>query len=165
MIATALALLAAQVQVDPAVATAAPALTQLPAGTPMRLATLAEISSRAVVQGQRFALQVADDVTVDDKVLIPKGTPATGEVEAISGKGMFGKPARLVLQPLFVEVGGHRVNLVGDAEHRGKDATAGAAAVTLITPLGLFITGKTAVVPAGTPLFARVRSDVTLAQR
>ena len=70
--------------------------------------------------------------------------------------------ARLVLQPLFIDVAGERVNLVGDTEQRGKDATAGAAVTTFITPFGLLITGKSAVVKAGSAMFGRVRTDVAV---
>jgi hypothetical protein len=163
IIAAALAVAAGQLQ--PASAAELPLTLVLPAGTPIRLATVGPISSRSVVQGQRFALEVVEDVRAGQNLVIPRGTPATGEVADISGKGMLGKAARLVIQPLFVELAGKRVNLVGDSEHRGKDATVAAAAVTLLTPFGLFITGKTAVIPVGAPLFARVRSDVSLHQR
>jgi hypothetical protein len=103
------------------------AAINLPAGTPLRLKSVGPINSRAVRQGQRFALELADDVIAGSSVAIPRGTPAVGEVEAVSGTGMFGKAARLVLRPLFVEVGGQRVNLVGMTNEKGKDATAGAA--------------------------------------
>jgi hypothetical protein len=135
----------------------------LPAGTAVRLVTVGPINSRSVLQGQRFALQVADDVTVGSRVVIPRGTPAVGEVEQVSGTGMFGKAARLSLTALFIEVDGERVNLAGGTEANGHDATAGAAvAVALAGTFGLIITGKSASVPAGSLLFSRVRNDVAL---
>ena len=135
----------------------------VPAGTPMSFVTTTEISSRSARQGQRFPLQVSEDVTLASQVVIPKGTAAVGEVEAVSGKGMFGKAGRLVLRPLFIDIGGERVNLVGAIADKGHDGTAAAAVTTaLIGGFGLIITGKSAVVPAGSPLYGRVRSDVTL---
>lgn len=138
----------------------------LPAGTSIRLATLGPIDSRSVKQGQRFALRVTEDVTVGSRIVIPRGTDAVGEVEALSGKGMFGKAAKLTLAPLFVDVAGQRVNLVGTSVEKGSDATAGAAVGTvLVGVFGLIITGKSATVPTGSILFGRVRTDVAIPQR
>jgi hypothetical protein len=115
-----------------------------------------------VKQGQRFALRVAEDVAVGTRVAIPRGTAAVGEVDAVSGKGMFGKAAQLVLRPLFIDIGGARVNLVGSTSQKGKNGTAAAAIATAITPFGLAITGKSATVPPGAPIDGHVRTDVAL---
>lgn len=142
-----------------------PLATVLPAGTPIRLTTVGPLDSRRVIQGQRFPLKIDEDVVVGSRVAIPRGTTAVGEVEAVSGKGMFGKAGKLVLIPVFVEIDGRRVALTGGTEQSGKDATAGAAVASVITPLGLIITGKSAMVPAGALIFGRVTSDFSLAQK
>jgi len=134
----------------------------LPAGTAVRLVTVGAVDSRSAKQGQRFVLALAEDVTVGSTVVIPRGTAAVGEVEAVSGKGAFGMPAHLVLRPLFVEVTGERINLVGLNKENGQNNVAAAAITTAITPLGLLITGKSATVPAGSVILGRVRSDVTV---
>lgn len=133
------------------------------AGTPVQLTTETSLDSRSVRQGQRFTVIVAEDVTDGAHVLIAKGTRAVGEVEAVSGKGMFGKAGSLLLRPLFVEVAQQRINLEGAEEARGKEQLGGAAVATVLTGgFGLFITGKSATVPAGSILRARVRSDATI---
>lgn len=135
----------------------------LPAGTPVELKTVDPLDSRTAKQGQRFALQVSEDIVVGATTVIPRGTAAVGEVEAVSGKGMVGKAGRLVLQPLFIDVSGERINLLGTNDQRGKDSTAGVAVGSLlISGLGIFITGRSASVPAGSPLPGRVRTDVAL---
>ena len=141
----------------------APASLVLPAGTPVHVVTVDALDSRSAKQGQRFALRIDEDVSVGPSVVIQRGTAAVGEVEAVSGKGMVGQAGKLVLRPLFIEIAGQRVNLVGANEERGKDATAGVAVgAILVSPLSMFITGKSASVPAGSPLPARVRTEVTL---
>ncbi len=81
----------------------------------------------------------------------------------MTGKGMFGKPGSLMLRPLFVELGGQRINLDGVIEQRGKKQVGGAAVATVaVGALGLIITGKSATLPAGSRLDGRVRSDVTV---
>ena len=166
MIIAALALLGTDLQASaaPAHAPTQPTVSiVLPAGTPVELKTIDPLDSRTARQGQRFALQVSEDVVVGSAIVIQRGTAAVGEVEAVSGRGMVGKAGRLVLQPLFIEVAGERINLVGANERRGKDSTTGVAVGSLlISGWGLFITGKSASVPAGSPLPGRVRSDVAL---
>ena len=137
--------------------------TVLRAGTPIRFVTEAAIDSRSVRQGQRFAIVVAEDLVDGSRVLIPKGTKAVGEVEAVSGKGMFGKPGSLSLRPLFIEIGDQRINLEGAAEEVGKEQVGGAAIATVLTGgLGLVITGKSARLDAGSPLTGWVRNDATI---
>ena len=163
-----IAAVAAAIALQPLAApTPLPAMTAavvfVPAGTPIRFATESVIDSRTVQQGQRFTLIVTEDVAVGDRIVLPKGTRAVGEVEAVTGKGMFGQAGSLVLRPLFVELSGRRINLEGVFERRGKEQVGGAAVTTVITGgLGLIITGKSATLPAGSPLEGRVRNDVTL---
>ncbi len=160
MIAILVALLALQLATQP-VALAPTSLIR--AGTPVAFVTESVIDSRTVRQGQRFTIIVVDDVIVGDKPLILKGTRAIGEVEAVTGKGMFGKPGTLALRPLFVELGGQRIYFDGLTEQRGKEQVGGAAVATFAAgAFGLIITGKSATLPAGSRLEGRVRSDVTI---
>lgn len=141
-----------------------PKTVTLRAGTPIRFVTEAAIDSRFVRQGQRFTIVVSDDVVDRGTVTIAKGTRAVGEVEVVTEKGMFGKPGGLVLRPLFIELGGTRINLEGIAQTSGKEQVGGAAVATVLTGgLGLIITGKSAQMPAGSELMGMVRNNVTVA--
>jgi hypothetical protein len=158
-----LALIAADVPASSS--TIAAGRITIPGGTPVRLTTVAPLDSRSVKQGQRFELRVSEDVRVGPLIVIPRGAAAVGEVEAVSRKGMVGKPGRLVLQPLFVTVSGERVFLAGSADQRGADATTGVAVGSLLlSPLGMFITGKSASLAAGSKIDARVRTEATVPQ-
>jgi hypothetical protein len=147
-----------------AAATPPPALTAqqplLSAGTQLRFTTDALLDSRSLVQGQRFGLKLADDVMVGGKVVIPRGTAAVGEVESLREKGMLGKSAKFVVRPLFIEWNGRRINVVGSNEHSGKRAVTEAAVATAVVTFGVFITGKSATLPAGSMLYGAVRDDV-----
>lgn len=152
----------------PVPATAAPAskpaaLVRLPAGTSVRFTTNGPIDSRSIRQGERFGLTVADDVMAGAQLVIPRGTPAVGEVEALSDRGSFGRGAKFTLVPLFVDFGGQRINLTGKTKSEGRSQI-GAAAVTtvLIGGVGLLITGRSATLPAGSELRGEIRSDVSL---
>ena len=163
MIAALVAALALQAPPAPAPGPVAPATITLRASTPVHFVTEAAIDSRTVRQGERFTIIVAEDVSVGETLVLAKGTRGVGEVEAVSGKGMFGKSGSLALMPLFVERGGQRIYLEGALEQRGKEQIGGAAVTTaLLGGLGMAITGKSATLAAGSPIDGRVRSDVTL---
>jgi hypothetical protein len=137
--------------------------TTLPPRTPVRLVTTVEVSSRGLVQGQRIPLRLAEDLAGGGRVLVPAGTAAVGEIEALSEKGMFGKAAKFTLQPLFIDAGGRRINLAGRHREAGEKGTTTAAVATVFAgTLGLFITGKSAKLAAGSELMAEVRDDTPL---
>jgi len=145
---------------------ATPPAVMLPAGTPLRLRTVDAINSANLVQGQRVVLTVADNVRVGTRLVIPRGTAAVGEIEALDQKGIFGKAAKFSLRPLFVDLPGQRVNLVGGHAHQGKDGVAAAAVTTvLFGALGIIITGKSATLPANSIIDGEIRNNVLVADR
>lgn len=131
-------------------------------GTPIRFVTEATIDSRSARQGERFGLVVKDDVQVDKIVVISGGTRGVGEVQSISSTGGYGKAGVLVLQPLFIDISGQRINLVGHSATEGRDKLGEAAVAGFLIGFGSFITGKTAIVPAGSDIYGAVRDDTLL---
>lgn len=132
-------------------------------GTPVALKTLAPLSSRRARQGQRFDLEVMDEVRVDGMLVIPRGAHGVGEVSRVVTKGMMGKAGKIEVRVLFVEVGGSRIRLDGTASDKGAS---GAAPVVLAAPLigvsAAFFTGKSAVLPAGSSIQGFVFADLPL---
>lgn len=138
----------------------APMLRQ---GTPVALKTVEPLSSRRARQGQRFALEVLDEVRVDGMLVIPRGARGVGEVSRVVTKGMMGKAGKLEVRALYVEVAGSRIRLDGIASDKGAS---GAAPVVLAAPLigvsAAFFKGKSAVLPAGSTIEGFVFQDVPL---
>lgn len=133
----------------------------LAAMTPVRLATRNVIDSRSVRQGQRFALAVTEPVKLGERFVIPAGTPAVGEVEAVTAKSSGGLAGKLALVPLFIEWRGERIFLRGRREEAGGSGVGASVAVTvLLSPLGGLISGQSATVPAGSIIDGEIRSDV-----
>jgi hypothetical protein len=155
---------AAQVPVPALVQAEAPPLV-LRHGTRVPMQTVQPLSSKRARQGQRFDLEVTEEVRVEGLLVIPKGARGVGEVSRAIPKGMMGKAGKLEVRVLFVEVGGQRIRLDGQAADRGKS---GLAPVALMTPLvGIasgFITGKNATIPAGSAIDGYVYKDVPLAR-
>jgi hypothetical protein len=132
-------------------------------GTAVPMRTIEPLRSKGAYQGQRFALEVSEDVRVDGLVVIPKGARGAGEVSRIVVRGVMGKPAKLEVRVLFVETGGARIRLDGKAKDRGAS---GAAPVVLAAPLigvsAAIFTGKGASIPAGAAIDGYVHDDLPL---
>ncbi|HEX6377028.1 MAG TPA: hypothetical protein VFZ91_15055 [Allosphingosinicella sp.] len=145
---------------QPAPAEAGPVLRQ---GTRVAMKTIQPLSSKRAHQGQRFDLEVSEEVRVAGLLVIPRGARGVGEVSRAVPKGMMGRAGTLEVRVLFVEVGGARIRLDGQAEEHGKG---GPAPVALAAPLiGLgsaFVTGTSAVIPAGSAIDGFVYQDVPL---
>ena len=58
--------------------------TVLPRGTVVHLVTMAPLSTAGNKSGDEFYLEVADDVSLNGVVVIPRGSPAAGHVYARS---------------------------------------------------------------------------------
>jgi hypothetical protein len=135
----------------------------VPQGTRIPLRTLETLSSKKARQGQRVPLEVASDVVFDGIVIVPKGTRAAGEISRVTAKGVLGKSGKLGLRVMFLELGGQRVRLDGEARDKGSS---GAAPVVLASVLigvsGVFVTGTSAVIPAGTAVDGFLHDDLKL---
>ncbi|SFP47165.1 hypothetical protein [Sphingomonas rubra] len=131
----------------------------IPAGTSVRLVTAQPLSSKTQVKGDLVALRTAEDVRVGDVVAVPKGTAATGQVAEARAKGAMGMAGRLEIRPLYLTLDGRTVRLAGaEGEHGGVQPGA-ILGMLLVAPL---FTGKSAVIPEGTPLRAVVAKTVIL---
>lgn len=137
--------------------------TVLRGGTEVPMKTVRRISSLHARQGERFDLEVTQDVLTSGRVAIPKGSRGIGEVRRVVSKGMMGKSGKLEVQVLFVEVGGRRIRVDGLAADRGKAGTIGVVGAALLAgAFGGFVTGTSAVIPAGTEISGYVFKDVQL---
>lgn len=128
-------------------------------GTTIRLLTAERLSSKHAATGDMVALKVADDVEVDGLVAIPAGTPAKGQVSDASGTGGLGTSGKLMLRPLYLQLGGTIVRLDGQVKQDGGLPVG--TAVGMIAVSGLF-SGRSAEIPAGAPLQSAVRRTVTV---
>jgi hypothetical protein len=140
-----------------------PAPFALRAGTPVPLVTATEVNSKTHRQGARFDLTVSEDVRVGDLVVIPKGAVATAEVAHHVASGALAKAGRLDIQLLFVTVGDRRIRLDGRQMAKGPGATSSPALTGVaIVAISSLLQGKSASIPAGTPITGYVHRDLPL---
>ena len=136
-------------------------------GTEVPLVLSEELSTKnkQLKTGQRFQMEVSAAVLVQGVVVIPSGSPAVGEITEVRNKGMWGKSGHFSARVLYVIVNGRQIRLSGSFEKKGTSGGVGAVAVSAIVfaPAGFFMTGKSAILPIGTPVKAFVDEDVPLA--
>lgn len=144
----------------PAVAPEAGLLT-LAAGTPITLAVAHEVNSSTHHQGDTFPLTVLNDVRIGDTIVIPRGTPALGEVTWRTGKGAFGKSGKLEFSLRYIDLGGQHIPVTGDYRQEGEGNTiAVGVGIIAIGIFAGFITGKRARVPMGRELMSQLAQPV-----
>lgn len=167
----ALAQVAQVAQPQPGTAVAAtlapvPESNVLRVGTEVSLKMREELSTlgKKLRVGQRFQMEVAEPVTVGGQIVIPVGSPATGEVTEVRNKGMWGKSGYINGRVLYAQVNGRQIRLTGSLDDKGKTGTAGVVASVALVPLaGFFVTGTSAVIPVGAPVRAFVDEDIAVA--
>ncbi len=113
--------------------------------------------------GYHFQMEVAEAVMVNNQVVIPAGSPATGEVTEVRNKGMWGKSGHLTASILYVRVNGRQIRLNGTFDDKGVTGTAGVvAAIAFVPVVGFFTTGTSAAVPTGSQVKGFIAEDVPL---
>lgn len=146
-----------------AIAPSAPSESILRAGTkvPLKMSEGLTTKGKKLRVGQRFQLEVAQDVRLGDMTVIPAGTPATGEVTDVRNKGMWGKSGRIGAQLLYMRVNGRQIRLSGQLDDKGVTGTAGVVGAVALVPIaGFFMTGTSANIPLGGAVTGFLDEDV-----
>ncbi|HEV7311074.1 hypothetical protein [Sphingopyxis sp.] len=149
--------------VAPAVAVAAPAPgLMLPSYTEVILTPDAEANSKKLREGHTVPMHTVFDVMHNGVVVIPKGTRGMGTVTWRTGKGAFGKSAKM--EVTFNELtlpNGHRLPLAGMHRQEGEGNTGAAVGAAIaVGVFGAFVTGKSAIIPVGQHLMARTNEPL-----
>lgn len=154
------------ITISSAVSAQAPAATQspaavestarrearLPLGTTIVLVMNGQLSSAENRVGDAIALTVVDDVRIEGEIVIPRGTPAAGEVIWRTGRGAFGKSGKMDIAMRYIDLNGIRLPIEGVFRQSGGTPT---AAIIATGVLGAAITGSSARIPAGQRIVAR----------
>jgi hypothetical protein len=124
----------------------------LPANTQIALQIDEKLVSGVSVAGSTFKMQVTNDISVDDQVVIPSGTPAFGEVIDSKRAGMLGKAGVLVLSARVIRLNQRSIRLHSALGAAGNSNVMGA----FIIP---FIRGGNATVEPGTRILVHTAAD------
>jgi hypothetical protein len=135
----------------------------LPAGTAIMFETLSVLSSETSVRGDRVTLLVAEDVVLDNIVIVPKGTRGFAQIIRTEPKAGFGVGGQLGLELLYIEIGARVIRLRGTASWSGRAReTRGIARSVFTSAAAVAMTGRRAEIPAGTRLEGQVLRAVVL---
>lgn len=144
----------------------------LPQSHVFKIALTEPLSTKNSKEGQAFSFAVAEDVVVDNVLLVPKNTVGTGHITELQKPRSFGRAAKLDL--VFDQVktiDGTEFALEQGAEAKEaiksevKAAGASVAGAALLGPIGLiggfFVKGQDIDYPQGTVFYVQPLVQVT----
>src|SRR5580700_1812882 len=140
-------------------------------GTPVKLTLGRSLSSADAHAGDRVDFEVAEEVSINRIVIIPKGSPASGTVTTAHAKRRMGRGGKLDVNIDSVEIAdGEKAALRAVKESQGGGHTGimagGMVATSLIVwpaaPAFLLMHGKDVTIPKGTEVTAYVSGDMKL---
>ncbi|PNS08450.1 hypothetical protein Lysil_0079 [Lysobacter silvestris] len=112
-------------------------------------------------------MHVSEDVMLDGRIVIPSGTPASGEVIDSQSGGAGGAPGKLSVSARSIQLGERVIALrsrLSAGNGVGKDRSNVSMAVSLaVGVFGLFVNGGSVTIPAGTPMSAKLAQDTPFA--
>lgn len=133
----------------------------IPAGSRIALRTVEEISSKNARKGDLVRLEVAEDLALDGRVVLQAGTPAVAELTLAEKKGWMGRAGKLAARLLYLDLPTGPVRVRGELGDAGQSNSGVATMVSVFTGFG-FITGKSAVIPAGSEVATRLERDARI---
>lgn len=134
------------------------------APVPVALSEFLTTKGKRLKVGQRVQLEVAQDVLLNGRVVIPARSPVEGVLTEVRNKGMWGKSGGIHLQIKSVNINGTNIRLKGDMDSRGETGTAGVVGAIVVLPVaGFFVTGTSAEMPLNMPGRAFLDQDIALA--
>jgi hypothetical protein len=151
--------------------TASPKGFALEDGTPVKLGLGRSLSSADAHAGDSVDFEVAEEVSINRIVVIPKGSPASGTVTTAHAKRRMGRGGKLDVNIESVQLAdGEKATLRAVKESQGGGHTGvmagGMVATSLIVwpaaPVFLLMHGKDVTIPKGTEVTAYVSGDMKL---
>jgi hypothetical protein len=140
-------------------------------GTPVKLRLSETISSADAKVGQEIPFDVVEDISVDQTVVLPKGSTAIATVTEADHKKSMGRGGKLNISISYARLADQEkaaLRATKDTKGGGHvGAMTGAMVATAVVffpaaPLFLFIKGKDITIPQGTEITAFVEGDMHL---
>lgn len=95
----------------------------LPSNSDVWLSMDHEVNTKKVKQGDTFPMTVSRDVMLGNYVVIPRGTPAHGQISYRTGKGAFGKSGKMEFDLTDVTLPGRSIPVAGHYRIEGSGNT------------------------------------------
>ena len=134
------------------------------ANTELLLRLSQEVSSKRMKEGETFRVSLAQDVMIGNYVVLPRGTPGKGYISYRTGKGAFGKSAKMEITMRSLDLpNGRSIPLEGMTRQEGQGNT-GATVGTAVAvgPFAAFVTGRSAIFQEGREVRAFTREALVV---
>ena len=147
--------------------------TTLPKDSIIKVEFTQELGNRLNKEGDEVNFKVADNLYVNDVLVLPKGATGKGVVKKVVQPGIFGKDGRVDIEFSYVyAVDGSKIPVVlGDLAEQQAKTIAGAAGASIggmviLGPVGVvggaFVKGSSVVIPVGSATFVQTAVDTTI---
>jgi len=135
----------------------------LPEGAAIKLTLMQRLDSgdKGIEVGDKIKLQAEENVTIGGRIVIDRFAEAQGHITEKKHSKWLGRKGKIDFVVDWVKgVDGTKIPLRAVAHKGGKSHVGGMVAVTaLVSPVGLFMRGKNAIVKKGTEFTAYVDSE------
>ena len=134
----------------------------IPSGTSVTLRLKEAVTSRAAKRGDYFKLELVNDIRSGPNIVIPAGTTGVGQVVHSAPKGFGGRAGELIIAARYLETKDRRIALRKTKfSVAGSDNVGAALATSLVSPIiGLFVTGTSVDLSAGSIIVAEIAEDL-----
>lgn len=150
-----------------------PISVTIPQGTAIAARLASEIDSGEVKVGDRVAMEVLEDLKIDNLIAVPRGAIVMGHVTAAKGARKMGRGGLLDVSFETVTAGdGTKVPVTAETDAKGKGGYGGGSALGVVAAGVIFAPaaailllkhGHASVIPAGTILTLHVTADTPVA--
>ncbi len=146
----------------------------IPAGTLVPIRFLSTLSSKNNKTGETFNFQIAENVFLDNKLIIPDNSEGVGEITKAKKATLLSRPGKLEIEfKSLSALDGTSLSLIlgeeAEKENKRLYVAVGAGILGLIilsSPIGLvfgaLVPGKNVKIEEGTEMFLQVGSDTSV---
>lgn len=145
----------------------------VPTNNVIKIEFLEAMSTKQSRPGDIVNFKAADNLYVNDILVMPKGSRGTGNIKKVSQPGIFGKDGKIEIEFVSIAgIDGTQIPVtVGELSKQKAMSAAGAGAATIggliiLGPVGLvggaFVKGAGVSIPAGSATYVQTAQDITL---
>jgi len=145
----------------------------LPKDNVIKITFIDQLTTKQNRAGDIVNFKAADNLYVNDVLVLPKGARGTGTIKKVVQPGIFGKDGRIDIEFTSITgADGTQIPVtVGELSKQKATSVAGAGAATIgglviLGPVGLvggaFVKGASVTIPAGSNTYVQTAKDITL---
>ncbi len=145
----------------------------LPKDSVIKVEFTQELGNKISKVGDEVGFKAADNLYVNDVLVLPKGATGVGKVKKVVQPGMFGKDGRVDIDFMYIYgTDGTEISVfVGELAEQQAKSYAGAAGAAIggmiiLGPVGVvggaFVKGSSVTIPAGSLTYVQTTKDITM---